>query len=119
MSAQKRIGFIGFGNMGQGIAANFLKGDTGYPLRVYHRNKEKARSLVGQGAILEHEPSDVIDSGGTVFTMLADDFAAWLNKSSFGFTAKRLQNLAQVCVGLTAKRLENSAQGGGFAEPWV
>ena len=24
-----------------------------------------------------------------------------------------------VCVGFTAKRLQNLAQGGGFAEPWV
>jgi 3-hydroxyisobutyrate dehydrogenase-like beta-hydroxyacid dehydrogenase len=73
MSAQKSIGFIGLGNMGQGIAANLLKG--GYPLRVYNRTREKARPLVGQGAILVDEPGDVIESGSIVFTMLSDDVA--------------------------------------------
>jgi hypothetical protein len=37
-----------------------------------------------------------------------------------GFTAKRLQKLAQESVGFTRQGgLQDSAQGGGFAEPWV
>jgi 3-hydroxyisobutyrate dehydrogenase-like beta-hydroxyacid dehydrogenase len=73
MSAQKSIGFIGLGNMGQGIAANLLK--AGYPLHVFNRTGEKARSLVEQGAVLVNQPSEAVESGGIVFTMLSDDFA--------------------------------------------
>ena len=73
MSAQKSIGFIGLGNMGQGIAANLLKG--GGSLRVYNRTREKARALIGQGAIFVDEPGDVIESGSIIFTMLSDDLA--------------------------------------------
>ena len=73
MKAQKSVGFIGLGNMGHGIAANLLK--AGYTLRVYNRTKEKAKHLVEQGAILVNQPSDVVESGGVVFTMLSDDSA--------------------------------------------
>jgi len=59
--------------MGQGIAANLLKG--GYRLRVFNRTSEKARSLVEQGAVLVDQPSEAAESGSIVFTMLADDFA--------------------------------------------
>jgi 3-hydroxyisobutyrate dehydrogenase-like beta-hydroxyacid dehydrogenase len=88
MSEQKSIGFIGLGNMGQGIAANLIK--AGYPLRVYNRTREKAQSLVAQGATLADQPSDVIESGSIVFSMLADDSALGsviLQNSDF---AKRL-----------------------------
>jgi 3-hydroxyisobutyrate dehydrogenase-like beta-hydroxyacid dehydrogenase len=71
MREQMSVGFIGLGNMGQGIASNLLK--AGFTLRIYNRTKEKAKRLVEQGAILVHQPSDVIESGGVVFTMLSDD----------------------------------------------
>ena len=48
---------------------------AGYTTRVYNRTKEKAKDLVEQGAILVNQPSDVIESGGIVFTMLSDDSA--------------------------------------------
>lgn len=73
MKEQKSVGFIGLGNMGHGIASNLLK--AGYTTRVYNRTKEKAKDLVEQGAILVTQPSDVIESGGIVFTMLSDDSA--------------------------------------------
>jgi hypothetical protein len=73
MKEQKSVGFIGLGNMGHGIASNLLK--AGYTTRVYNRTKGKAKDLVEQGAILVNQPSDVIESGGIVFTMLSDDSA--------------------------------------------
>ena len=39
-----RVGFIGLGNMGSGIAANLLK--AGHELTVFNRSPEKLRPLV-------------------------------------------------------------------------
>ena len=51
-----KIGFIGLGNMGSGMAANLLK--AGYELTVYNRTAEKARALVDQGARLAKTPAE-------------------------------------------------------------
>jgi 3-hydroxyisobutyrate dehydrogenase-like beta-hydroxyacid dehydrogenase len=67
------LGFIGLGNMGLPMAANLLK--AGYKLRVYNRTASKAEPLIAAGATLVSSPSDVIEPGGIVFTMLADDAA--------------------------------------------
>jgi 3-hydroxyisobutyrate dehydrogenase-like beta-hydroxyacid dehydrogenase len=67
------LGFIGLGNMGLPMAANLLK--AGYKLRVYNRTASKAEPLIAAGATLVSSPSDVIEPGSIVFTMLADDAA--------------------------------------------
>jgi 3-hydroxyisobutyrate dehydrogenase-like beta-hydroxyacid dehydrogenase len=67
------LGFIGLGNMGLPIAANLLK--AGYQLRVYNRTAQKADPLIASGAKLVSSPNDVIEPGGIVFSMLADDAA--------------------------------------------
>jgi 3-hydroxyisobutyrate dehydrogenase-like beta-hydroxyacid dehydrogenase len=59
--------------MGLPMAANLLK--AGYKLRVYNRTASKAEPLIAAGATLVSSPSDVIEPGGIVFTMLADDAA--------------------------------------------
>lgn len=71
MNIPNTVGFIGLGNMGQPIALNLLK--AGNPLRVYNRTTEKTRSLVEKGAVAVDNPSDVIEPGGVLFTMLSDD----------------------------------------------
>jgi 3-hydroxyisobutyrate dehydrogenase-like beta-hydroxyacid dehydrogenase len=43
-----KVGLIGLGNMGSGLAANLLKG--GHEITVYNRTSSKARALVAQGA---------------------------------------------------------------------
>ena len=43
-----KIGFIGLGRMGQGIAGNVLRG--GNDLAVYNRTAAKADALVADGA---------------------------------------------------------------------
>lgn len=43
-----RIGFIGLGLMGQPISRRLLT--AGYPLAVWNRTAEKARSLLATGA---------------------------------------------------------------------
>ena len=65
-----KVGFIGLGNMGSGMAANLLKG--GHEVVVYNRTASKAQKLVEQGA---RHVAQVADScqGDAVITMLADD----------------------------------------------
>src|SRR5271165_2259707 len=67
------LGFIGLGHMGLPIATNLLK--AGYQLRVYNRTRQKAAPLIAAGAKWVDSPGGVIEPGGIVFTMLADDAA--------------------------------------------
>ncbi len=65
-----KVGFIGLGSMGSGIAANLIK--AGHEVTVYNRTASKAEPLVKQGAKLAAKVSDA-SRGEVVFTMLADD----------------------------------------------
>ncbi len=67
------IGFIGAGNMGEPMARNLL--EAGYALRVYNRTPERARSLADLGAQIVSRPADVVEDGGIVITMVANDAA--------------------------------------------
>ncbi|MGO4683787.1 NAD(P)-dependent oxidoreductase [Hyphomicrobium sp. 2TAF46] len=67
-----KIGFIGLGHMGSGIAANLLK--AGHDVTVYNRTRAKAEALASEGAKIAATPSDAC-RGDAVFTMLADDKA--------------------------------------------
>ena len=67
------LGFIGLGHMGLPIADNLQK--AGYQLRVYNRTEQKAAPVIAAGAKWVDSPSGVIEPGGIVFTMLADDAA--------------------------------------------
>jgi 3-hydroxyisobutyrate dehydrogenase-like beta-hydroxyacid dehydrogenase len=66
------IGFIGLGNMGQGMAANLMK--AGHNLTVYNRSPDKAEALVRQGATAARGVAEA-SRGEVVFTMLSDDRA--------------------------------------------
>jgi 3-hydroxyisobutyrate dehydrogenase-like beta-hydroxyacid dehydrogenase len=74
-----KVGFIGLGNMGSGMAANLLK--AAHELTVYNRTPEKAKPLVEKGA---RKAASVADAckGEVVITMLADDSA--VKKVVFG-----------------------------------
>jgi 3-hydroxyisobutyrate dehydrogenase-like beta-hydroxyacid dehydrogenase len=65
-----RIGFIGLGKMGRGMAANLLK--AGHEVSVYNRTAAKKIDLIGQGA---KDCATVADTcrGDAVISMLADD----------------------------------------------
>jgi 3-hydroxyisobutyrate dehydrogenase-like beta-hydroxyacid dehydrogenase len=65
-----KIGFIGLGRMGAGMAANLLK--ACHEVSIYNRTPGKAQALVAQGA---HAAAQVADAcrETTVVTMLADD----------------------------------------------
>ena len=69
----EKIGFIGLGNMGQYMARNLLK--AGFELRIYNRNPSRAEPLVAQGAQQVFHPSEVVEPGGIVVTMVANNDA--------------------------------------------
>jgi len=65
-----KIGFIGLGQMGQGMASNLIK--AGHEVTLYNRSAEKARGL---GAPVAKTPAEAAQGAEAVFTMLADDAA--------------------------------------------
>jgi len=67
-----KVGFIGLGNMGSGMAASLLKAE--HEVVVYNRTPAKVQALVDQGARFAPKIADAC-KGDAVFTMLADDSA--------------------------------------------
>lgn len=49
-----KIGFLGLGKMGSGIAANLVR--AGHEVTVWNRSAQKAQQLVAQGAVLANTP---------------------------------------------------------------
>jgi 3-hydroxyisobutyrate dehydrogenase-like beta-hydroxyacid dehydrogenase len=67
-----KIGLIGLGQMGRGMAGRLLS--SGYALRVWNRSPEIAASFQAQGAVVVGQPDDLVNCD-VVITMLADDAA--------------------------------------------
>ena len=67
-----KIGFIGLGQMGRGMANRLL--DSGYPLSVWNRSREVADTFRARGAVVAEQPEQLLDAD-VVITMLADDAA--------------------------------------------
>lgn len=68
-----KIGFIGLGRMGQGVAGRVLQ--AGHELLVYNRTPEKAADLVKAGARIAASIAGACEGREVVITMLADDRA--------------------------------------------
>lgn len=68
-----KIGFVGLGNMGSGIAANLLR--AGHEVAVWNRSAHKAQSLLEQGALAAKSPRAAASEREMVMSMLADDAA--------------------------------------------
>jgi 3-hydroxyisobutyrate dehydrogenase-like beta-hydroxyacid dehydrogenase len=67
-----KVGFIGLGQMGAGMAASLLKAK--HEVTVYNRTRSKIDDLVKRGAIAGANVSDACQ-GDVVVTMLANDIA--------------------------------------------
>ncbi len=67
-----RVGIIGLGNMGTGMAISLLK--VGHDVTVYNRTRAKADALAARGATVA---AGIVDAcrGDAVITMLANDDA--------------------------------------------
>ena len=64
----KRLGFIGIGNLGVHLAASLLR--AGYALTVHDLNKEAAVGLLAAGASWANSPQEVAAASDSVFTCL-------------------------------------------------
>jgi 3-hydroxyisobutyrate dehydrogenase-like beta-hydroxyacid dehydrogenase len=68
-----KVGFIGLGSMGRGMARNLIK--AGHQLVVYNRTKARAEDFQKSGAKLASSPADAASEAEVLITMLADDAA--------------------------------------------
>ncbi len=63
-----RVGFIGLGMMGKGMAANLQK--AGHQLTVHDLNRAAAEPFLAKGAIWANSPRQVAEASEVVFTSL-------------------------------------------------
>jgi 3-hydroxyisobutyrate dehydrogenase-like beta-hydroxyacid dehydrogenase len=68
-----KVGFIGLGNMGSGMARNLIK--AGHTLTVFNRTKSRAEEFRSLGATVARTPGEAAAGAEIVITMLADDAA--------------------------------------------
>lgn len=68
MSKKKTIGFIGTGVMGKSMAQHLL--NAGHPVHVYNRTKQKAESLIENGAIWEDTVAALAKKVDVVITII-------------------------------------------------
>jgi 3-hydroxyisobutyrate dehydrogenase-like beta-hydroxyacid dehydrogenase len=92
-----RVGFIGLGRMGHGMAGRYL--DAGFQVAVCNRSRAKADGLIARGATWAATPAEAAKDADAVVTMVADDEAAravWLGKDGAA-TAMKPGALAIEC----------------------
>lgn len=68
-----RIGYVGLGIMGRGMAANLLK--AGHELIVYNRTAERMRPLLERGATAAASPAEVAAAAEITGVCVTDDDA--------------------------------------------
>src|SRR5579864_3787515 len=68
-----KVGFIGLGMMGSGMARNLIK--AGHTLVVFNRTRSRAEEFAKLGATVAANPGEAAANGEVLITMLADDHA--------------------------------------------
>lgn len=68
-----KVGFIGLGNMGSGMARNLIR--AGHSVTVYNRTRSRAEALQPDGAAIAGTAADAATGAEAVITMLSDDTA--------------------------------------------
>ncbi|HKA17061.1 MAG TPA: NAD(P)-dependent oxidoreductase [Blastocatellia bacterium] len=68
-----KIGFIGLGNMGSGMARNLIS--AGHDLVVYNRTRSRAEPFASMGAKIAETPAETAVDREALITMLSDDEA--------------------------------------------
>ncbi len=66
----EKLGFIGLGIMGKGMALNLLK--KGFDVCVWNRTKSKTEELVSAGATAGDSPADVTAKSDIIFICVSD-----------------------------------------------
>ncbi len=76
-----RIGFLGLGNMGRGMAQRLV--DAGHEVTAYNRTRARAEALQGSGIKVADTPREAAHDAEAVFSMVGDDVASramWLGE---------------------------------------
>lgn len=73
MAERTRVGFIGLGSMGAGMAGRVLQG--GYPLTVFNRTRTRSAALSELGASVASTPREAAEASDVLILMLADPSA--------------------------------------------
>jgi 3-hydroxyisobutyrate dehydrogenase-like beta-hydroxyacid dehydrogenase len=68
-----KVGFIGLGRMGQGMAGRIL--DAGHDLLIFDQIEENMKNLKARGAVIAHSLAGVSDQRDVVISMLPHDGA--------------------------------------------
>ena len=66
----ERIGFIGLGIMGGGMARNLLR--AGFPLQVWNRTRSRSEPLVAEGATAADSPAALAAASDIIITCVSD-----------------------------------------------
>lgn len=66
----ERVGFVGLGIMGRGMARNILK--AGFELRVWNRTASRADEFVAEGATAAESPADLAAQSDVIITCVSD-----------------------------------------------
>lgn len=116
-----KVGFIGLGVMGVGMASNLLR--KGYEVAVYNRTPGKAESLLALGAKELDSPASVAAASDVVITMISNDAAIrevyWGENGIFAGTRSGITLIDSSTISPTlAKELaaEAEAHGASFLD---
>jgi putative dehydrogenase len=90
MQRDQKIGFIGLGAMGSGMAANLIR--AGFSVTGYDRREAATHALVAQGGHGAASPAEAAKDVGLLFVMVVND--AQVDDALFG-TQGGLETLAQ------------------------
>jgi 3-hydroxyisobutyrate dehydrogenase-like beta-hydroxyacid dehydrogenase len=111
-----RVGFIGLGAMGQGMASRLI--DARHEVHVWNRSPEPCVELVRRGGHREESPGGAF-MGDAVITMLADDDAvraAILSRDVLRTASERLVHIVMSTLSVAfARELEQAHADTGIA----
>lgn len=117
MSDKQVIGFIGTGLMGSSMAGHLLR--AGYPLHVFTRTKEKAQSLLDEGAVWETSVASLARKADVIITIIGtptDVENVYLGEDGILANAKQ----SSYCIDMTtskpslAEKIEKQAKAKGI-----
>jgi len=112
-----KLGFIGLGQMGRGMAARLIQ--RGHELAVWNRTRAAAEALVPLGATVAAEPAETLRDVDVAITMLADDAAidaVWIAPALVGRLGASTVHLNMASVSLEmAERLTKLHASAGTA----
>ncbi len=99
-----KVGFIGLGAMGAGIAGNILS--AGHQVVAWNRSPEPVKALAAKGATAAAKPEDALQAD-CLFSMLANDAAlhevgldgSLLDKAGRGLVHVNMATVSVACAG--------------------